>query len=483
MPFLTNSGAPRVSGFVMRNETTFNLNTQASIWADQLRSDPSFTFSDAEELKSHLLDISTELAAHGLSEQEAFVVASSRLGVLSSLKDEYYETNLPVIQLRKTVLVLSGVLLFFLLYFFMLFSSSMLYLALFDNGVNMYLSAEFVKYYLIGYQILFVLSIIYLYFSGNHITGQIDKLSIKPLHTVWLFTGILILAVSNHWLRQVIEAIPDPHGYVYYRMLVFDDRFGNIFALIIIIGFILLYKKHDSTNTSRKTQSKTFSTSQEKNNDNLEEQPLGNAKDEVQMNQLHLHLKELVKVPLNPEEAFAIAQMRLGLHAQQNPPLQVQTENSMRNFMVVLSGVLVYFFLYYLLFSSGRILFTTLQHFDHDTALNIRRTWSFIISFQWFFVLLTAGLYFLDKNLTSRLNKLHINPTQTIWLLTTTILLGIVDRCFYPLSRNTIERNSKELHDAFEHIFILSRYTFPFILGACFLVLFYKYYRDNVRIG
>jgi len=467
----------------MHSERPFNINTFASSWAGQMRSDPSFTFSDVEELKGHLLDISSELVAHGLSEQEAFVVASSRLGVHSSLKDEYYETNLPAIQLRKTVLVLSGVLLFFLLYFFMLFSSSMLYLAMFENSVNMYLSAGYVKYYLIGYQLLFVLSIIYLYYSGNRITGQIDKLSIKPLHTVWLFTGILILAVSNHWLRKLIEAIPDPHGYVKYRMMVYDDRFGNIFALIIIIGFILLYKKHDSANASGKTSAKTFPNSQEKNKNNLEEDRLGNAKDTVQINQLNLYLKELEKVPLNPEEAIVIAQMRLGLPLQQNTATEVQTDHSMRNFMVVLSGVLVYFFLYYLLFSSAKILFTTLQHFDHDTALNIRRTWSFIISFQWFFVLLTAGLYFLDKNLTGRLNKLHINPTQTIWLLTTTILLGILDRCFYPITRNTIGRDHLDLMRQFGEIFVISQYTFPFILGACFLVLFYKYYRDNVRIG
>jgi len=467
----------------MHIDISFNLNTQASIWADKLRSDPSFTFSDVEELKGHLLDISSELVEHGLSEQEAFVVASSRLGVHSSLKEEYRETNLPVIQLRKTILVLSGVLLFFLLYFFMLFSSTMMYLVLYDQGVNMYLSAEYVKYYLIGFEMLFVLLVIYLYYRGNHVTGKIDKLSIKPLHTLWLFAGILILALSNYWLRQVIETIPDPHGLVRYRMMVFDDRFGNIFALIIIIGFILLYKKHDSANASGKTSAKTFPKPQEKNKNNLEEDRLGNAKDAVQMNQLNLYLKELEKVPLNPEEAIVIAQMRLGLPLQQNTATEVQTDHSMRNFMVVLSGVLVYFFLYYLLFSSAKILFTTLQHFDHDTALNIRRTWSFIISFQWFFVLLTAGLYFLDKNLTGRLNKLHINPTQTIWLLTTTILLGILDRCFYPITRNTIGRDHLDLMRQFGEIFVISQYTFPFILGACFLVLFFKYYRDNVRIG
>jgi hypothetical protein len=97
--------------------------------------------------------------------------------------------------------------------------------------------------------------------------------------------------------------------------------------------------------------------------------------------------------------------------------------------------------------------------------------------------LLTAGLYFLDKNLTGRLNKLHINPTQTIWLLTTTILLGILDRCFYPITKNTIGHDHLDLMHQFGEIFVISQYTFPFILSACFLVLFFKYYRDNVKIG
>jgi hypothetical protein len=365
----------------------------------------------------------------------------------------------------------------------MLFSSTMLYLALYDQGINMYLSAEYVKYYLIGFEMLFVMLVIYLYYRGNHFSGKIDKLRIKPVHTLWLFAGILILALSNYWLRQVIETIPDPHSLVRYRMMVFDDRFGNIFALILILGFILLYKKHDSISISGKSRLKIISTLPDKDKNNSVEEPVGETKTEAQRHQLHLHLKELEQVPLDPEEALVITHMRLGVAPQQNHLQGVQTDPTMSNFMVILSGVLAYFFLYYLLFSSGRILFTALQHLDHDTAQNIRRTWSYTLSFQWLFVLLTSGLYFLDKNLTGRLNKLHINPTQTIWLLTTTILLGILDRCFYPITRNTIGHDHLDLMRQFEEIFIISRYTFPFILGACFLMLFYKYYRDNVKIG
>jgi hypothetical protein len=92
----------------MNREIKLSIDEQASVWAEHLRTDPSFTDSDVEELKSHLIDLSEELRLSGLNEEEAFMVAASRLDVTSTLKKEFEEINLPVIQLRKTILVLSG---------------------------------------------------------------------------------------------------------------------------------------------------------------------------------------------------------------------------------------------------------------------------------------------------------------------------------------------------------------------------------------
>ena len=149
--------------------------------------------------------------------------------------------------------------------------------------------------------------------------------------------------------------------------------------------------------------------------------------------------------------------------------------------LIILSGALVYFFLYFLLCSSSKIFFVVLQHLGNDPLLNIKRIWSYVLIYQSLFVFFTASLIIKDKNLVQRIKKIHLKPVHTLLVFLATLVLAITDRCIYPLTQHTIGHDLVLIY-MFGYIFYILNYSFPFILWACFLVLFFKYYRDNIRI-
>ena len=55
----------------MGSEKDFDIQKQIKSWESKIKTEPSITESDAEELKSHLLDLIDTLKDAGLDDQEA----------------------------------------------------------------------------------------------------------------------------------------------------------------------------------------------------------------------------------------------------------------------------------------------------------------------------------------------------------------------------------------------------------------------------
>lgn len=395
----------------MSSEAKFDLYGQATLWADQLRTVPSFTISDAEELKGHLLDIAEDLVSQGLSEAEAFAVAASRLGRPSELKDEFEEVNTPVIQLRRTILVLSGILVFFLFFYFLVSTTRLLVLALDHFSTNVVLNYRIVFSYVGFYLMLIVIATVIIYFSDLKKIERLEYKKIKPGHMLILYGSTLILALINNWLTNKIHGLSVRAYHAFYLQYTLFDYLNYLLPLISITCFIVLYKKFN----------------------------------------------------------------RLKISDHEELP--------MKTTLLVLSGILVYFLLHFLLHSSARILFSALEYNLDDPELNNRRIWSFVMTYQLLFVLLTTAIYFLDKNLVKQLKNLNLKPAHTLWLLFATIFLAILDRLFLPIAARMIRNSGPEIDHKYWDVFTISDLSLPFILGACFLVLFSKYYRDNIKIG
>src|ERR1035437_9289519 len=120
----------------METNNEFNIQEQLDHWVNRIKTEPSFTESDSEELKSHLLDSIDQLKDTGLNDEEAFLVASRRIGTTVDWEEDYSQANSQVIQMRRSVLILAGVLVYFCLYYFIESTSRLLFIILLSEDIN-----------------------------------------------------------------------------------------------------------------------------------------------------------------------------------------------------------------------------------------------------------------------------------------------------------------------------------------------------------
>lgn len=94
----------------MESPTQFDLNLAVQDWRNQLRQSAAYRVADGEELESHLRDSVEKLVAGGLSDQEAFLVASQRIGPGRALEQEFAKVNQANVWLDRWLWMLVGAL-------------------------------------------------------------------------------------------------------------------------------------------------------------------------------------------------------------------------------------------------------------------------------------------------------------------------------------------------------------------------------------
>lgn len=88
----------------------FDVTAAIEAWKIRLGSIDSLRCSDVVELESHLRESMAALGERDLSEEEAFIIASRRLGHPGELDGEYCKINGPTIWKKRLVWMLSGTL-------------------------------------------------------------------------------------------------------------------------------------------------------------------------------------------------------------------------------------------------------------------------------------------------------------------------------------------------------------------------------------
>jgi hypothetical protein len=86
------------------------LDDRIQMWRETMRQREALQVDDIEELESHLRDELPRLAAAGLSEDEAFVIATGRLGQGDDLAAEFSKVNGASIWARRVQWMLVGYL-------------------------------------------------------------------------------------------------------------------------------------------------------------------------------------------------------------------------------------------------------------------------------------------------------------------------------------------------------------------------------------
>lgn len=94
----------------MDNPSSFDLNRSIQHWRENLGQSPAFRSENLNELESHLRDSVAALETRGLSEGEAFLIATRRLGRADALGQEFGKLNAAVVWRSRALWMLAGML-------------------------------------------------------------------------------------------------------------------------------------------------------------------------------------------------------------------------------------------------------------------------------------------------------------------------------------------------------------------------------------
>src|SRR5438552_1025753 len=78
---------------IMESKTQFDLNRNLELWRQSLAESPSFQPDNLDELEVHIRDSVSTLEVKGLSTEEAFLIATRRLGQPTALDSEFGKVN------------------------------------------------------------------------------------------------------------------------------------------------------------------------------------------------------------------------------------------------------------------------------------------------------------------------------------------------------------------------------------------------------
>jgi hypothetical protein len=91
-------------------ETTFNLSRAIQNWRQALTESPAIRPDNLDELETHLRDCITGFEAKGLSAEEAFFIATRRLGRPETLAQEFGKVNAATVWRDRALWMLAGML-------------------------------------------------------------------------------------------------------------------------------------------------------------------------------------------------------------------------------------------------------------------------------------------------------------------------------------------------------------------------------------
>lgn len=222
----------------------FNFTDQVNDWAESLKARPSLTESDIEEMKCHLYDSCEALMEKGLREEEAFILAKMRMGDSPELDEAFREANQPVIQMRRSLYILAGVLVYFASYFFILSTSMLLLILLLKGGTGANEAVNWVSRYLITWHFIFLIFLVSIYFLEAITVAFLERFRFPPKITVVLLAFVIVIALLEHSLLPMVKTEMSNVPVIRSKLMQYYNYFELTFPFLMFLGFIFIYSKY-----------------------------------------------------------------------------------------------------------------------------------------------------------------------------------------------------------------------------------------------
>lgn len=228
----------------MKYNDSYSIAEKINGWANEIKAKPSLTESDIEEMKSHLYDSCEALVKQGLSEEEAFIVARLRMGDSPELDEAFNEANQPVMQMRRSLYILAGVLVYFAAYFFILTTSKLMLLLLLQSETGVIEAVSWISRYLVSWHFIFLLFLVSIYFLEAKTIAFLERFKFPPKITVVLLVFVVVIALVDHSLFPVIKTEMSSVPAIRSNVIQYYNYFELTFPFLMCLGFILIYFKY-----------------------------------------------------------------------------------------------------------------------------------------------------------------------------------------------------------------------------------------------
>jgi hypothetical protein len=446
---------------------------KANNWLEEIRYLPPLLETDFKEIKSHLLEEVDGLKQYeGLKEEDALDIALFRIGNRGFLKRIYNDVNAPLLQMQRVILPAAGVLFFFLCFYCMQFIGQLLY------GLNFIFkqqpgSLTPTYTFLISYHLFFVFLSFYLFRKGQHFLPRFDWV-LKPVHICGLFIAMFTLSSGNLLLSRTIDlgmenlnlSNPLYHlwGFIEYS-----------FPMVFIACFFLLYFRYNRLLDVKYSgiENDLYLRKRTGLKDSII--PVREEQAQKYWNEGMEYLYEHTR--FNENEALILEMRKKGYELTPwNFCRWGKGDYFMKAFLKMLSGILIYFILYYFLCSTARFFIWCIQEISGSPLLSIKNAWTLVISGYLLILFFTSSIFLLDQQLLQRIKKLRLNNHNLLKSFFLLILLGSAERIGTLLSQQAMSTAGLEANIRMEKLFEFLHYTFPLLICVCFLILFLRYY-------
>ncbi|MGD9556608.1 MAG: hypothetical protein AB7V25_06295 [Mangrovibacterium sp.] len=238
---------PKKSGGreLQSEESETDWSARIDQWCNRPGWNSTGRFSSRQELRGQMLQLMTDLEAMNLTRGEAFGIAVKRLGsghfewkVGSSEADDQ------AIEIKKSLLIMAGVPIYFLLYYFLGATSKLLFILLRLADWEPQLSVAWVSGYLKLTCFICIIFFMSLYFFEKKTVSFVGNLNIKNETIFFIFFTAIIFGVLDTCFMPICKNMMEPNTPIRAYFYQIFRNFDHAFPLIASFSFITLYLRY-----------------------------------------------------------------------------------------------------------------------------------------------------------------------------------------------------------------------------------------------
>lgn len=201
------------------------------------------TERDCTDLEVNLLDRLDDYQNKGLDQEDAFYLAVKNLGGKTDWEHEFKDTNHSIIQIKKTLGLIGGVLMYFFFQYFILVLDKSIVLGMAKLGVASDSINAFSSIFLQVVCLFAVFGIVSLLIKEERFLRVIGKSSFTPKKATKFLLFTVGLAVIDRFYYPFIQNLIKS-GNLDYAIWRTFTWFEYIFPLLISVGFVLVYRRY-----------------------------------------------------------------------------------------------------------------------------------------------------------------------------------------------------------------------------------------------